>query len=67
MAEKTSWPSSQNSIRDSPIISQPIRYPKLLFSGVGKGRRNPSIVVLNRIATAPGSARFENFFDEKPD
>jgi hypothetical protein len=58
MAEKTSWPSSQNSIRDSPIISQPIRYPKLLLGGA---RRNPSIVVLNRIATAPGSARFENF------
>jgi hypothetical protein len=32
MAEKTSWSSSQNSIRDWLIISQPLRYPKSLPS-----------------------------------
>src|SRR5262245_33066581 len=32
-----------------------LRYPKLLFSGVEGGRRNPSIAVLNRIATALSS------------
>jgi len=48
---------------DSRLADYKPAYPlsQALVQRGGGGRRNPSIVVLNRIATALSSARFENF------